>query len=200
MTAPTNKTALSVARNKFRVDSEGNILTVGGENASSNIGKAIGIGTLGETTFVSTGGSSISPSDTVSYETSFGASPSAGTATTYARGDHTHGTPTNPVTSHETLYAGDSTPSTIILRDLPVADAAAAVTMWLYAGDSTPTTIILRNLLAAEAAATYYGVLKRWTGAAWVKAKLMVRQSGAWVAAKLKRRSGSDWLLIDTGG
>jgi len=33
------------------------------------------------------------PSDSVSYETSFGTSPAAGSATTYSRGDHTHGTP-----------------------------------------------------------------------------------------------------------
>jgi hypothetical protein len=34
------------------------------------------------------------PADTVVSETSYGQSPSAGVATTFSRGDHTHGTPT----------------------------------------------------------------------------------------------------------
>jgi len=41
------------------------------------------------------GGGGPIPSDTVVSETSFGQSPSAGSATTYSRGDHTHGTPTH---------------------------------------------------------------------------------------------------------
>lgn len=44
------------------------------------------------------------PADTVTAETSFGASSNAGAATTYSRGDHTHGTPVNPVTGHEATY------------------------------------------------------------------------------------------------
>jgi len=40
-----------------------------------------------------TGGGSGTPSNTVVSETSPGQSPAAGTATTYSRGDHTHGTP-----------------------------------------------------------------------------------------------------------
>ncbi len=50
------------------------------------------------------GGGSGTPSDSVVAETSFGASQSAGTASTYSRGDHTHGTPVNPVTGHEASY------------------------------------------------------------------------------------------------
>ncbi len=42
------------------------------------------------------------PSDTVASETEFGQSPSAGTATTYSRGNHTHGTPSDP---HAMLWA-----------------------------------------------------------------------------------------------
>ena len=37
------------------------------------------------------------PNDTVQAETSFGISANAGVATNYSRGDHTHGTPANPV-------------------------------------------------------------------------------------------------------
>lgn len=45
------------------------------------------------------------PSSTVVSETAFGAAAAAGIATAYSRGDHTHGSPTNPVTGHEA--AGD---------------------------------------------------------------------------------------------
>jgi len=47
------------------------------------------------------GGSGGTPSDSVVAETSFGQASSPGMATTYARGDHTHGTPPNPVPAHE---------------------------------------------------------------------------------------------------
>lgn len=39
-------------------------------------------------------------STTVQSETSFGQASSAGTGTTYSRGNHTHGTPTDPVPAH----------------------------------------------------------------------------------------------------
>lgn len=42
------------------------------------------------------GGGGGTPSSTVVSETSFGSSPAVGVATTYARGDHTHGTPAAP--------------------------------------------------------------------------------------------------------
>jgi len=54
------------------------------------------------------GGAGGTPSATVADETTFGISPSAGVATAYSRGDHTHGSPTNPVTAHE--GAGDPHP------------------------------------------------------------------------------------------
>lgn len=44
------------------------------------------------------------PATTVTDETSFGISSAVGTDTEYARQDHTHGTPTNPVTGHESTY------------------------------------------------------------------------------------------------
>ena len=52
-----------------------------------------------DTEWVAPGGGT--PADTVASETSFGATPAAGSASAYSRGDHTHGTPTNPVTGHE---------------------------------------------------------------------------------------------------
>lgn len=42
-------------------------------------------------------------SNTVSSETSFGISPNAGVSTKVSRGDHTHGTPTDPVPAHASL-------------------------------------------------------------------------------------------------
>lgn len=41
------------------------------------------------------------PADSVANETAFGVVAAAGASATYSRGDHTHGSPTNPVTAHE---------------------------------------------------------------------------------------------------
>lgn len=49
---------------------------------------------------VSSNVANITPSNTVANETSFGLSPSAGAGTSYSLGNHTHGTPANPVTAH----------------------------------------------------------------------------------------------------
>jgi hypothetical protein len=46
---------------------------------------------------------------------------------------------------------------------------------------------------------TYFGILKRWTGATWVKSKLMV-YNGTWQAKKLKRWNGSAWKEVDATG
>lgn len=45
------------------------------------------------------------PATTVAAETSFGVASAVGTSLDYARADHTHGTPTDPVTAH--VAAGD---------------------------------------------------------------------------------------------
>lgn len=50
-------------------------------------------------------GDSGTPASTVTSETSFGVSAAVGTSTNYAREDHTHGSPTDPVTAH--VAAGD---------------------------------------------------------------------------------------------
>jgi len=49
---------------------------------------------------VASTGAGPSPSDTVVTEKTFGQSEAPGSATTYSRGDHTHGTPTDPVPGH----------------------------------------------------------------------------------------------------
>lgn len=56
-----------------------------------------------------------------------------------------------------TLRSGHATPSTIVLRALPVA-TASTTTIYLYEGDATPSTIILRDptTLAATGGAQSY--------------------------------------------
>ncbi len=59
----------------------------------------------GPTTWVQLAASSVSPSSTVAGETTFGISAAAGVAPAYSRGDHTHGTPADPVPTHAALTA-----------------------------------------------------------------------------------------------
>ena len=47
---------------------------------------------------------------------------------------------------------------------------------------------------------TYYGILKRWTGAVWVKEPLKTWLAGSWQSKALKWWSGTEWKLIDTTG
>jgi hypothetical protein len=47
--------------------------------------------------------SSTTPASTVQSETAYGVSPSVGAATVYARGDHTHGTPSDPALDFATI-------------------------------------------------------------------------------------------------
>jgi hypothetical protein len=47
---------------------------------------------------------------------------------------------------------------------------------------------------------TYYGILKRWAGASWVKEPLKVYLAGLWQTKPLKYWDGTAWRLIDTTG
>jgi hypothetical protein len=51
-----------------------------------------------------------------------------------------------------------------------------------------------------ELLTTYYGILKRWTGTAWVKAKLEVYDGATFTSKKLKRWTGTDWAEVDAEG
>lgn len=51
------------------------------------------------------GGAAGIPSDSISVETAFGIPPNAGGSAEYSRGDHTHGTPPDPIPAH--VGAGD---------------------------------------------------------------------------------------------
>jgi len=64
------------------------------------------------TAWVSAGGTSVSPADSVVAENAFGAAavaPAAGTATTYSRSDHTHGLPSHTLADHTALGLGQGT-------------------------------------------------------------------------------------------
>jgi hypothetical protein len=90
------------------------------------------------------------------------------------------------------LRVGEVTPSDIRLWS--VADSR-----YRYA----TTDIILSDPATLRSGAppvTYYGILKRWTGASWTKAELKRWTGGAWVAAALKRWAGTEWKLVDTTG
>lgn len=56
------------------------------------------------------------------------------------------------------------------------------------------------TLVSPLSTVTYGGILKRWTGAAWVKAKLFEYNGASFVAKPLKMWSGSEWVLIDIYG
>jgi hypothetical protein len=70
------------------------------------------------------------------------------------------------------------------LLDDPNPIVRAVLTDW-YFGVSSPSQ--------------YFCILKRWTGAEWVKSKLMV-YNGTWQAKKLKRWNGSAWKEVDATG
>ena len=70
------------------------------------------------------GGGGPTPSSTVASETSFGQNSAAGSASEYSRGDHTHGSPTNPITAHESTYTHSLLHSN---SNDPTADQKAAL-------------------------------------------------------------------------
>ncbi len=65
--------------------------------------------------------------------------------------------------------------------------------------DGSTTQAPQLTITYTEAGSAYFGILKRWTGAAWAKAKLMV-YTGTWVQKPLKRWDGSEWKEVDATG
>ena len=106
-----------------------------GDETATTIKTALGITTLSGS---NTGDQTVpSGASSVSAETSFGISSSAGSAATYSKGDHTHGTPTNPVSlATPAIVLGSAaaagSASTLIRSDSTIAafdtTAVAAVT------------------------------------------------------------------------
>jgi hypothetical protein len=46
----------------------------------------------------------------------------------------------------------------------------------------------------------YYGILKRWDGASWVKEPLKVWNGVTWATKPLKVWDGASWQLVDITG
>lgn len=67
----------------------------------------------------------------------------------------------------------------------PNTDGATVWTDWWFDSGSGPT---------------YDAIIKRWTGATWVKAKLMAYVGGSWVAKPLKVFLGGSWKTVDATG
>jgi hypothetical protein len=94
------------------------------------------------------GGGGGTPSDTVTAQTNFGATSTAGSATAYSRGDHAHGTPTLPTatTSAAGIVKLDGTPTDI----QPLgAQAAGATGLAADAGHTHPPTGVVLTSAAA---------------------------------------------------
>lgn len=70
--------------------------------------------------------------------------------------------------------------------------------IYLRPGAANPNDIILRDPTTGDSA--YDGILKRWTGATWVKEPLKVYLAGSFQVKPLKMWSGSTWVNIDTTG
>lgn len=71
---------------------------------------------------------------------------------------------------------------------------------WVTDQPGLAARAILDGFWEAGTGPVYYGVLKRWTGAAWVPEPLKTWLGGTWQAKPLKRRDGSQWLLVNTTG
>jgi hypothetical protein len=67
-------------------------------------------------------------------------------------------------------------------------------------GGGGVSQLVSDDFFEADAGPTYYGILKRWTGAAWVKATLKRWTGATWAAAVLKRWTGTAWVQVDTTG
>jgi hypothetical protein len=67
-------------------------------------------------------------------------------------------------------------------------------------GGGGVSQLVADDFFEASAGPTYYGILKRWTGAAWVKEPLKRWTGSTWVAATLKRWTGTAWVAVDATG
>ena len=94
---PSDTSAASI----IPVQDEG-VTTVAVPTAVNFTGAGVEVTNVGNVATVTIGGSTnATPATTVTSETAFGVAAVVGTGVPYARDDHTHGSPTNPVTAHE---------------------------------------------------------------------------------------------------
>jgi hypothetical protein len=61
-------------------------------------------------------------------------------------------------------------------------------------------TNVIANTFFEATTTTYAGILKRWTGSAWVKEPLKRYNGSSWVTAVLKVYKNSTFGLVDTTG
>ncbi len=93
--------------------------------------------------------SAVAASGTVVPETSFGQAATAGAATPYSRGDHTHGTPTDPVTAHAAIA---DVHHTKYLDSEAIAAVEAEATLALAGAVTVASTLAVTGLLTLSAA------------------------------------------------
>jgi hypothetical protein len=104
--SPPGITGVQVAANGSVAGSRPEINVVAGANVVVSAVDNPGTNSVDVTVTSTAGGAG--PSDTVTSGTSYGLTPAAGTATTYSRGDHGHGTPALTSTAPSTSAVGDS--------------------------------------------------------------------------------------------
>ena len=72
--------------------------------------------------------------------------------------------------------------------------------IFLYAGETNPSDIILSDPTVQRSGGSFYGILKRWNGASWIKEPLKTYNGATWTSKPLKVWDGATWQLIDITG
>jgi hypothetical protein len=111
-----------------------------------------------------------------------------------------------------TLYDVNATPETIGLRPIPnYANVAPSSDITLtplggYTVAASNVVITLRSLTVPEPPPeeappiTYWAILRRWSGAVWEKAKLMVNAGGSFQPAEMNVWHSGAWRTVDVTG
>jgi len=99
------------------------------------------------------------------------------------------------------LLAGQSIASDVVL----VPGARPTADVWMQGDLADVTLLPARRETSRDAGyepppPLYFGVLQKWTGAAWVKAKLLRYTGAAWVQAKLRKWNGTEWKEFNVTG
>ncbi len=133
-------------------------------------------------------GATVAASATVVSETAFGQASAPGAASPYSRGDHTHGTPTDPVPAHEAL----ADPHTVYGR---LADAETIAGQWAKSvAPAAATDLMRKQELDDHAAAADPHTVYARTGQAETWAALQTFNAGILLPdnAKALFGTGSD--------
>lgn len=69
--------------------------------------------------------------------------------------------------------------------------------IYLRAGESNASDIKLCDPTGACGGVSYFGILKRWTGAIWDEKPLKYWNGISWASKPLKVWDGATWQLID---